>query len=133
MDLPCESREYIHFRSEILENGSSAVRLFNPSSLNVPPDQMVGQCEPLVGGQGRVSQVDGGTFRGPGPDQASPNLIQHRYKCCPSHSTGSIGNIPVRLGYLESQSQGGNKHLHPHQHPHHGPCDGFVDQTEISP
>lgn len=59
---------------------------------------MVGQCEPLVGGQGGVSQDDGGTLRGLGPVQAAPNLTQHRYKCCPSHSTGSIGNISVRLG-----------------------------------
>ena len=59
---------------------------------------MAGHSGLLVGGHEEVGQVVGGTLRGPGPDQASPNLIQHRYKCCPSHSTGSIGNISVRLG-----------------------------------
>ena len=65
----------------------------------------------------------------PGSDQASPDLIQHRHKCCPSHNTGSIGDISVRLG--DRESQGGSEHLHPHEHPHHEPCDGLVDQTEI--
>ena len=73
--------------------------------------------------------IDGGTLRGPGPDQASPDLKQHRHKCCPSHNTGSIGDISVRLG--DRESQGGSEHLHPHQHFHHEPCDGLVDQTEI--
>ena len=90
---------------------------------------MVGQCETLVGGQGQVSQIERGTLRGPGPDQAHQDLIQHCHKCCPSHNAGSIGDISVRLG--DRESQGGSEHLHPHQHHHHVPCDGSVDQTEI--
>ena len=117
---------------QILKNGSSAVRLLlNPAFLNLRPDQMVGHSWPLVGGQGEVGQVDGGTLRGPGPDQASPDLKQHRHKCCPSHNTGSVGDSSVRL--RDQKSQRGSEHLHPHQHPHHGPYDGFCGSKRNSP
>ena len=49
------------------------------------PDQLAGQSVLLVGGQGEVGQVVGGTPRDPGPDQASPVLVQLRLKCCPLH------------------------------------------------
>ena len=116
---------------QILKSGSSATTWFNPPFLNLHPDQTGGQGGPLVGRQGEVSQVDGETPCGPGPDQASPDLIQHRHKRCSSHNTGSIGDISVRLG--DKQSQRGNEHLHPHQHPHHGPCDGFCKSNRNSP
>ena len=54
-------------------------------SLNSLPDQMAGHSGLLVGGQGEVGQVVGGTLRGPGPDQAPPVWRQHRHKCCPLH------------------------------------------------
>ena len=91
---------------------------------------MVGQGELLVGEQGEVGQVDGGLLRGPGLDQAPPNLVQH-HECCPSLNTGSIGDISVRLG--DRESQGGSEHLHLHQHTHHGPCDGFCGSNRHSP
>ena len=71
--------------SDILENGSSAVRLYNPPSLNSLPDQMAGHSGLLVGGHEEVGQVVRGTLRGPGPDQAPPVLVQHRHECCPLH------------------------------------------------
>ena len=46
---------------------------------------MAGHSGLLVGGQGEVGQVVGGTLRGPGPDQAPPVLVQHRHECCPLH------------------------------------------------
>ena len=46
---------------------------------------MAGQSGLLVGGQGEVDQVVGGTLRGHGPDQAPPVLVQHRLECCPLH------------------------------------------------
>ena len=118
---------------QILKSGSSATTWINQPFLNLPPDQTGGQGGPLVGRQGEVSQVDGDTLvvMAPGSDQASPDVIQHRHKCCPSHNEGSIGDISVRLG--DRESQGGSEHLHPHEHPHHEPCDGLVDQTEILP
>ena len=51
---------------DILEQGSSAVRLYNQPSLNSLPDQMAGHS----GGRVVVGQTVGGTLRGPGPDQA---------------------------------------------------------------
>ena len=76
MDISGDSGEYIQF---------SAVRLYNPPSLNSLPDQMAELSGLLVGGQGEVGQVVGGTLRGPGPDQAPPVLVQHRHECCPLH------------------------------------------------
>ena len=126
-----ENPENTWYPLQILENDSSAVSLFNPPSLNLLPDQMVGQGELLVGGQGEVGQVDGGLLRGPGLDQAPPNLVQHHHECCLSQNTGSIGDISVRLG--DRESQGGSEHLHLHQHTHHGPCDGFCGSNRHSP
>ena len=40
---------------------------------------MARQSGLLVGGQGEVGQVVGGTLRGPGPDQAPPVWVQHRH------------------------------------------------------
>ena len=71
--------------SDIVENGSSAVRLYNPPSLNSLPDQMAGHSGLLVGGHEEVGQVVGGSLRGPSPDQAPPVWRQHRHKCCPLH------------------------------------------------
>ena len=46
---------------------------------------MAGHSGLLVGGQGEVGQVVGGTLCGPGPDQAPSVLVQHCLKCCPLH------------------------------------------------
>ena len=46
---------------------------------------MAGYSGLLIGGQGEVGQVVGGTLRGPGPDKAHPFWVQHRHKCCPLH------------------------------------------------
>ena len=75
--------------------------------------------------------VVGGNLCGPGPDQASQILVQHRCPLCQcSSSTGWFGVNSVRLGDMESQ--GGSEHLHLHQRfHHHGPCDGFVDKADI--
>ena len=49
----------------------------------VLPAQMAGHTGLLVGGHGEVGQVVGRTLRGPGPDQASPVLVQHCLEWCP--------------------------------------------------
>ena len=126
-----ENPENTWYPLQILENDSSAVSLFNPPSLNLLPDQMVGQGELLVGEQGEVGQVDGRLLRGPGLVQAPPKLVQHHHECCPSPNIGSIGDISVRLG--DRESQGGSEHLHLHQHTHHGPCDRFCGSNRHSP
>ena len=100
-----------------MEIGSSAVSLYNPPSLNSLPDQRAGHSGLLVEGQGEVGQVDGGTLRGPVPDQASLVLVQHCHKCCQLYNVGTIGNISARLG--DKESQGGSEHLHLHQHSNH--------------
>ena len=100
MDLPCESREYVHFRSwKVTATLSDYSTHLVSTCLQTKWLDEVGS---LLGGQGEVGQVHGGTLHGPGPDQASPDVKQHHHKCCPSHNEGSIGDISVRLGDKES-------------------------------
>ena len=76
MDLPCESREYVHFRSwKVTATLSDYSTHLVSTCLQTKWLDEVGS---LIGGQGEVGQVDGGTLRGLGQDQAPQDLKQHR-------------------------------------------------------
>jgi len=89
--------------------------------LNLLPDQMSEQKEPLVGGQGEDRLMEG-----PFVVLALMRPLQSLYNTVINvvHHT-SRGQLAISWsqGYMESQ--GGSEHLHGHQYSRHRPGDGI--------